>query len=139
MEQWTEVLRICGVAVLCAVVLCAFGKQFGALGATIRIGGGVLIFGMVAALLGESIDKLRVVLSIGVGTEGFPSETFSLMLKALGIAFVSKFCAGVCRDCGENTLAGGVESAGRIAMISLCLPLLLEILSRASEILDMGI
>ncbi len=135
MEQWTEFFRVCGVAVLCAVVLCIFGKHFGALSAALRIGGAVLMFGMVAALLSEGIEELRGVLSFGEGT----AQTFSLMIKALGVAFVSKFCAEVCRDCGENTLAGGVESAGKIAMISLCLPLLLEILSRASEILDMGV
>ena len=130
---------MCGVAVLSAVVICALGKYFGALGAALRIGGGILIFGMAAALLGESVGEIRSLLSFGKGTEGFSEGTFSLMLKALGIAFVSKFCADVCRDCGENTLAGGVESAGKIAMISLCLPILVEILSRASQILDVGI
>ncbi len=130
---------MCGVAVLCSVVICVLGKYLGTLGTALRIGGGILIFGMTVALLGESVGQLRSVLSFGERATGFSIDTFSLMLKALGIAFVSKFCADVCRDCGENTLAGGVESVGKIAMISLCLPILAQILSRASEILDAGI
>ena len=57
------------------------------------------------------------------------------MLKALGMALVSKLCADVCRDSGETALAGGVESAGRIAILVLSLPTFAKILALVGEML----
>ena len=130
---------MCGIAVTCAAILSAVGKTFGAIGSAVRIGGSILIFGALTLLLGGGINEMRASLLFEAVEAGFSGGAFSLMIKSLGIALVSKFCADVCRDCGESTLANGVESAGRIAMISLCIPLLAEVLEHASEILDTGI
>jgi stage III sporulation protein AD len=65
----------------------------------------------------------------------FASRAFGVMLKGLGIALVGRFCSDICRDCGEQTLANGVESVGRIAIFALSVPMLVEILSFAYELL----
>ena len=45
------------------------------------------------------------------------------MLKGLGVAFISEICAGICRDFGKNTLADGVDLAGKLEIILLCVPM----------------
>lgn len=138
MDYTAELFRVCGIAILCSVCLLALGRFSGGIGFAVRIGGAVLIFGTVIATLWENVSVLQG-LVFRLGTEGdLVSESFLLMLKALGIALVSKFCSDVCRDCGEGSLAGGVESMGRIAIISLCIPILAEILEYASQILEAG-
>ena len=127
-------MRACGVAILASVCLAVVGKLSGAYGAVLRIGASLLIFGIFVSVLGKVIGAIEDLVSFG--EEGtFASRAFSLMLKGLGIALVGRFCSDVCRDCGEQTLAGGVESVGRMAIFALSVPMLVEILSFACELL----
>jgi stage III sporulation protein AD len=57
------------------------------------------------------------------------------MLKALGMALISKLCADVCRDTGESALASGVESVGKIAIFALAVPTFVKILELVFEML----
>ena len=137
MDYTAELLRVCGIAILCSICLLTVGRISQGIGGALRVGGAVLIFGTVIVALRDNVSVLEGLVAHFGGGE-LVSEAFSLMLKALGIALISKFCSDVCRDCGEGSLAGGVESMGRIAIISLCIPVLMEILGYASRILDMG-
>ena len=138
MDYTVDLLKVCGVAILCSVCLVILGRFAGGMGFAVRIGGSVLIFGALLMMVSENTAIMREMTSFLGGTDGLASQAFSLMLKALGIALVSKFCSDICRDCGEGSLAGGVESVGRIAIISLCIPVVAEILGYASAILDSG-
>lgn len=61
-------------------------------------------------------------------------EYFSLLIKAVGISLLCGAAADICRDLGENTLAGGVESGGKAAIILLSLPVVEYLLKAAAEL-----
>ncbi len=134
----TELLRVAGIALICALCLMALNKLWAGGAVLVRVGGTVMIFGIIALMLGGIIGELRDAFSVLPLNSSAFGTAFALMLKALGIALVSKFCADICRDMGENALAGGVESAGRVAIFTLALPVLREILEYAARLLNMG-
>ena len=70
-------------------------------------------------------------------SEGFSTHSETL-LKALGIAILTQYCAQICREGGEAAIADGVELTGKIEILLLCLPLIREILSVAKEMLALG-
>jgi len=138
MQYFDEILKVGGIAVLC-VLLLMLTRSASGISLAVRIGGGVLIFGVFLSILRENVEMLESVVSLPSEYGGsYVSRAFSLMLKAIGIALLSKLCADICRDCGENTLAGGVEGVGRMAIFSLCLPIISEIIEYATKTLDMG-
>lgn len=53
---------------------------------------------------------------------------FSVAAKALGVAYISVFCADICRDFGQTSLASAAELAGKSVIFALCIPLLCYIL-----------
>lgn len=138
MQYFDDILRVCGVAILCVAVLM-ISARLGAsgVGSAIRIGGGVLIFGAFIMILKDNLEVLEGVVTSGGADSPYVSKSFNLMLKALGIALLCKLCSDICRDCGENTLASGVEGVGRAAIFSLCLPVISEIIEYASRVLSM--
>ena len=137
MEHAAQLFKVCGVALLAAISLNLLPRA-GGIALTLRIGGGALIFGVTILLLRDNVTALEGVISLSGEGESIVSEVFSLMLKVLGVALVSRFCADICRDCGENTLACGVESVGRIVMVSMTLPMVLEILDGAARLMDVS-
>lgn len=62
----------------------------------------------------------------------------TLLLKALSIAWLAQYTATLCRECGENGTASGVELIARIELLILALPLVGEILETAKQLLSMG-
>lgn len=50
------------------------------------------------------------------------------ILRVLAVALVSEFASAVCRDAGENALAGKVELCARVAVAAMAVPLVAELL-----------
>lgn len=90
----------------------------------------------IAAL--SSLSPVLSLLERLTSLSGAHGADLSLMLKALGIALLSTYCASSCRECGENAAADGVEIAGKIEILLLCLPLIEGILDAVSELLRLG-
>lgn len=61
-------------------------------------------------------------------TSGLDFSLLKLLLKALGVCITAQLAANVCKDCGENALATGMEMAGRIAVLIMSLPIATELI-----------
>lgn len=66
---------------------------------------------------------------------GMETAYLKVLLKVIGIAYFTQFAADLCRDAGEGAIAGKVEFAGRVMILTLCLPILASILDLVSGIL----
>ena len=97
----------------------------------IKLGGLCLTLGAVIVLLGEVVDGIS-----GIDIGGSMGRYTEIMLKGLGISVLCRICSDVCRDCGENTVAAAVESAGRLTMVVLPLPLASELVEYAVELIE---
>jgi len=126
-------LKICAVAILCAVAGLILRQARSDLSPLLRIGACVLIFGWLIPAAWEAVGE-ALTLWEGEGMERYAT----VMLRALGIAILTRICTDICRDCGETGTAGGVEMAGKVAILILCVPLMRELLGYATELLRGG-
>jgi len=44
------------------------------------------------------------------------------LLKMLGVAYVAEFAASICKDAGQQSIAGMVELFGKISIVVLSIP-----------------
>lgn len=64
------------------------------------------------------------------------SETYiKIIFKMIGIAYLSEFTASICKDAGQNAIAGQVDFFGRMSMIVVSLPVLKSLLETIGELL----
>ena len=137
MQYSDELLRACGVAIICVILILTVGRMSSGVGFAIRVGGIVLIFGIFLVILKENIGDIEAMIDSGViPNTPYLSRAFSLMIKALGITLITKLCSDICRDCGEGTIANTVDIVGRVSIVSMCIPIVSEILGYASEMLS---
>lgn len=126
-------LKICGISVLCVAVILVIRELRGSFSWGVRVGGIILIAGMIAADVGGILDEASSFLG---GSR--ISEYTSVMLKALGVSFLVKICSDICRESGEGGIAFGVESAGKLCILYMCFPFIRDVIKYAEEFLRLG-
>jgi stage III sporulation protein AD len=129
------ILKGAGIAFIALIALLRLRETSGRFSVLIKIGTVVLLFALIigelAVVFGELLGDIRDVIS----QDEFLNSSVSVMLKALGVALIGKICADVCKECGENGIAEGVEMLSGVVILSLSLPMLSKILGFASEML----
>ena len=63
------------------------------------------------------------------------SEYINVLLKALGVSFVSRVCSNICLELGRSTVADLFLLAGKLELLLLCLPLAVNIISYVAELI----
>ena len=129
--MYAEVIKICGIGLICALTGAVIGKMVGGTAVAVRLAGLTLLFGVLMGMLDGAVGSLD-----GIVFEDGTQEYISLMLRGLGIATLCRICSDVCRDCGEPTVASGVESAGKIGMIVLAIPAVSDIVGQVYGLID---
>jgi len=63
-------------------------------------------------------------------------ENYSqVIIKSLGICYVTQLGFDVCKDCNENALATVVEVSGKVTLIILAIPLLEKLINIVTSIM----
>lgn len=79
----------------------------------------VLIFITISEDLYDVISRLGELASGVGGIEPY----IKLMLKVTGVSLAAQLLADLCRDCGESALASQTETASKIIILVIALPL----------------
>ena len=112
-------IKIAGIiltALLTSILLRKRGSEFSFL---IVICAVVLIFIIISEDLYSVIEKLADLTDSVSGVRPY----IHLMLKVLGISLIAQFVSDLCRDSGESALAAQTETASKIIILIIALPL----------------
>ena len=87
------------------------------------------------AVLILSLPMLRsAVEGIGrISMEGELGEGARQCIRAMAIVVVCEFSAALCKDAGQNALAGQISFFGRAALCALCIPVFAGLLASFSS------
>lgn len=85
---------------------------------------GILIFFMVCGYL----EGLLRILRETAERAGVSSGYFAVVLKVIGIAYLTQFGAQLCADAGETAIGSKIELAGKILMMAAAVPVLTALL-----------
>lgn len=125
-----EIYKLCG-AVIAAVIMTVTVRQLRAeIAPLLTVAVTVIVMCAAVSTLAPIIE-----LSVGAASDGLTSNYAEPLVKSLGIAVLTGCAAGICRDCGESSVAAAVELAGKAEILALSVPLMRELLSLAKNML----
>lgn len=130
-----EGARIGGLALVGLVALLVLRQYKPEWAVFIRMAVTVISMGIILSMAGTVITYVT---DLTEGTGALDGATWSLLLKALGIAFLTETAASICRDSGEASLAGWVEMAGKLEILLLAFPLIRTVLDTVAALLGRG-
>ncbi|MDR1700485.1 MAG: stage III sporulation protein AD [Lachnoclostridium sp.] len=64
---------------------------------------------------------------------GINGSYISILLKMIGIAYLAEFSSSMCKDAGQNAIAGQIDFAGKLTMLVISLPILQSLLETLGE------
>ncbi len=84
---------------------------------------------LMLALLPQITAIVTAIRNLGQQS-GFNDASVGLVLRGVGIGLVTRIASGVCNDCGLRSLGETVDYCGQIAIVSLAVPLILNLAQR---------
>lgn len=92
---------------------------------------GVIIIVAVITQFDSVFEFLNRYLTI----DGLNSNYIKILMKILGIAYVTQFGAEICKDAGSATVASKIELAGKVIILSYGIPIIISLLDTVKGIL----
>ncbi|MGG5462453.1 stage III sporulation protein AD [Clostridium sp. B9] len=95
------------------------------------LAGGIIIFLFVMPYVNEIIAFMQEIAK----ESGMDSTYISIVMKIIAIAYLSTFCSYICNDAGVSVLGKKVEFAGKIMILLLAIPIMVNILNSILSIM----
>lgn len=126
-----DVFRIAGIGVVGAVLAVTLRRERPEMAMLVgAVTGIVILIGLLSAL--SSVMK---VLKAMTGALSLSEDFISIALRVTGIALVAQFASQVCRDAGEESIAQKIELGGKVIMLVLTVPLLVNMVELVASFL----
>lgn len=110
------------ITVLCitAAVMCKLvennGREFSAV---ISIAAATVVLIAIVSQISDISDTISGLFE----KAQIPDEYPSVIFKSLGVCYITQLGSDCCKDCGESGLASCIETAGKISVLMLSMPL----------------
>lgn len=126
----SDSFKICAMGIAFAVV-CVLIKNYRVeFLIPARLASLIAIMGVVIVLLYPIFEFLK-----GIMDETIPFEYIEILIKAIAITYMTQISSNLCHECGESSIAFGIETVGKIEIVILSLPLVNSIISMSKELL----
>ena len=102
------------------LVIVLLKEQFRPLALMLSLAGcvviGITVINLVSGL-GNVFEKFGI-------SDSVAGEGIGIIMKILGVAYLTNFGSDICTDAGEKAVATALETAGKLIMLSMALPML---------------
>ncbi len=125
-----EILRIAGLALLGVFTALLLKNGKGEYSLIIGLAMTALVCSYVVINLLEVVNAIHQVWNSVAGN----SEFLHILLRIVGITYVSDLTSNICKECGYATLAGQVAVAGKMGVLLAGFPIFMNLLNFVLEL-----
>ena len=128
--QWIQFIGIGLIGMILAVLFRQHKPEYAPL---ISFAAGLAVVFLLLGQLEPIFSQMEEILrQAGIGT-----EYITVLLKSLGICYITQLAADTCRDAGESAIASKMELAGKITVLTLAVPYFTGMLQTVGELIRM--
>ena len=128
-----EFIKIIGVACVTAVTALLLKSTKPELAFAVSIVGALIILLWLVGLFRNTANILHSI----AATTGLDNSLLKLLLKIVGISYLTEFSAGILNDFGSANVADKVSLCGKILIFILSVPIMESLLNLLKEFLSL--
>lgn len=122
-------VALLGLAVIFLIMLAgSIRREYGIV---VLIASTVLLAAYGLSSLKSIVERLTALEEV----VGVDKEYLSILLKMVGIAYMTQLVASLCRDSGNGAVAGQISMIGKISMLLVSFPVLEALIKTVGEML----
>lgn len=126
------IMQIAGVGILGTLLALQFKSRQSEYGIYLSVALSLMLFFGMRDHLETIVDTLSVIGSFIRIDSGY----ITAMLKMLGVVYLAEFASAICRDAGNQTIAGQIEVCAKLVVLALSMPVLKALLVTIQEFLQ---
>ena len=128
-----EILKIIGVAFVTAITAILLKSTKPELSFAVTVTGVIVILVFVADMLQNTVNIISTIASL----TGIENGLIKILLKIVGVGYLTEFSAGILNDFGSNAVADKVILGGKLTILILSLPIIESVLNLISGFLEL--
>ncbi|MFQ7701013.1 MAG: SpoIIIAC/SpoIIIAD family protein [Coriobacteriales bacterium] len=128
-----EIFKIIGVAFVTAISAILLKSTKPELSFAVTVTGVIVILMFVVDMLQNTVNILSTIASI----TGIENGLIKILLKIVGVGYLTEFSAGLLNDFGSNAVADKVILGGKLTILILSLPIIESVLKLMSGFLEL--
>ena len=125
----TDIIKICAVVSITAMLSLLLKGQDNGIGHLISVTGTV-ITGIIA------VNALLPILDLTKDLGSFTPQILDILIRVLGISYLTDFSASICKDMKETSLAAGIEICGKAEILIISLPLFTKLMELCTDLIS---
>lgn len=115
-----EIIKIIGVAFIVAITAILLKSTKPELSFAVTVTGVIIILLFIVDSLQNTIAFFTEIAQVA----GVENGLLKILLKIVGVGYLTEFCAGILNDFGSNSIADKVILCGKITVLALSIPIL---------------
>lgn len=131
MGEHDSIINISIIGIVIALISLLFKKTREEFAILISVAGCLLIFSLgipKLQIIIDAVNKIQEYISIN-------ENYIIILIKIIGITFISEISSNICKDCNYNAIASQIELFGKLTILATGMPILLALLETINEFL----
>lgn len=128
-----EIFKIVGVAFITSVAAIILKSTKPELSFAVTVTGVIVILVFVADMLQNTVNIISTIAKL----TGIENGLIKILLKIVGVGYLTEFSAGILNDFGSNAVADKVILGGKLTILILALPIIESVLKLMSGFLEL--
>ncbi len=128
-----EIFKIIGVAFVTAITAILLKSTKPELSFAVTVTGVIIILVFVADMLQNTVNIIAAIANL----TGIENGLVKILLKIVGVGYLTEFSAGILNDFGSNAVADKVILGGKLTILILSLPIIEGVLKLVSGFLEL--
>lgn len=129
-----NIISVCVLGIFAVLASVALRKYNGEISMLMIISAIVMMCLLALPVLSELFDSVRDLTS----SANINSEYISVLLKSLGICYITQISVDICRENGSSSIASQIEIAGKLIILLLAIPLYGDLIEMIASFLGVN-
>ena len=126
-------VSVVSFSIVCTCALVLLRKYSQEFAIPLSVVSSVMIMLICVFLINSLFDSIKEVLD----DSNIDASNFKLILRALGICYITQLGKDICVDAGESAIGEKVDVFGKILISTMSIPLILQVIDVVKEVLSL--
>lgn len=120
-----EIFKIIAIGLITTIATLVVKQSKPEIAVFVGLAGSLLIFFEIISMLSNVFSVFNTIIT----KTGVSSDLFGVLLKIIGVGYLTEFSASLCADSGSTSIADKIMLGGKIVILVLAIPIFISIIN----------